>query len=176
MKLDELSFGQVYIDTNMLYMYLRADLEHLPIIKAFLKRVIAGEIVAYVGVPVLDELFYRLLLARVKDNTGQNPLNRLRQDSVGVLEDHAVPIQDAIRQFVSLPNINVVGVEADDGDSMMANIVTHHLLPRDALHLAIMQRLGLNIIASDDADFDRVDGFNRLWLFNAPISRYRQGK
>jgi predicted nucleic acid-binding protein len=166
MKLDELSFGQVYIDTNILYMYLRADPEHLPIIKAFLKRVIAGEIAAYIGVPVLDELFYRLLLARVKDSTGQNPLNSLRQDLVGVLEDHAEPIRDTIQQFLSLPNINVVGVEATDGDSMMANILTYKLLPRDALHLAIMQRLDLNVVASDDTDFDRVAGFSRLWAIN----------
>lgn len=168
MKLDELSFGQVYADTNILYMYLRADPEHLPTIKTFLRRVVTGEIAVFVGVPVLDELFYRLLLARVKDSTSRNPLNSLREDLSGVLEEHAEPIQDAIRQFVSLPNINVVGVEADDGDRMMANIVTYRLLPRDALHLAIMQRFGLNIIASDDADFDRVDGFSRLWLFNAP--------
>lgn len=166
MKLDELSFGQVYIDTNILYMYLRADPEHLSIIKAFLKRVIAGEIAAYIGVPVLDELFYRLLLARVKDSTGQNPLNSLRQDLVGVLEDHAEPIRDTIQQFLSLPNINVVGVEATDGDSMMANILTYKLLPRDALHLAIMQRLDLNVVASDDTDFDRVAGFSRLWAIN----------
>jgi predicted nucleic acid-binding protein len=53
-------------------------------------------------------------------------------------------------------------------DELSFGIVTYRLLPRDALHLAVMQRLGLNIIASDDADFDRVNGFSRLWLFNAP--------
>jgi hypothetical protein len=42
------------------------------------------------------------------------------------------------------------------------------LLPRDALHLAIIQRLGITAIASDDVDFDRVAGLNRYWVINPP--------
>ena len=77
MKLDELPSGAVYIDTNILYMYLRVDPVHLPTIRAFLGRVVRSMIAAFVSVPVLDELFYRLLLARVKDATGRNPLDVL---------------------------------------------------------------------------------------------------
>jgi predicted nucleic acid-binding protein len=166
MKLDELSLGQVYLDTNVLYMYLRADPEHLPTIRAFLGQVIKGEIEAFVGIPVLDELFYRLLLARIKDETGRNPLNVLRENLVGAVGDHGELIRNAIQQLVSLPNMTLVGVEADDGDSMFQNIVMYKLLPRDALHLAIMQRLNISMIASDDTDFDRVNEFSRLWVIN----------
>jgi predicted nucleic acid-binding protein len=42
------------------------------------------------------------------------------------------------------------------------------LLPRDALHVAVMQRLGLSEIATDDADFDRVTWLQHHWVFNAP--------
>jgi len=76
MKLDELSTGTVYVDTNVLSMYLPVDSVYLPTIRAFLGRVVRGAIAAFVSVPVLDELFYRLLLARVKDSTGRNPLVR----------------------------------------------------------------------------------------------------
>jgi hypothetical protein len=48
-------------------------------------------------------------------------------------------------------------------------IVRFGLLPRDALHMAIMQRLGLSEIATDDADFDRVFWLRRHWVFNAPV-------
>jgi predicted nucleic acid-binding protein len=48
------------------------------------------------------------------------------------------------------------------------NIQIFSLLPRDALHVAIVQRLGLNCIASDDVDFDRVKGVDRHWLVNPP--------
>ena len=67
MKLDEVRRGSVYVDTNILYMYLRVDPAHLSAIKVFLSRSIRGEIEAFVSIPVLDELFYRLLLARVKE-------------------------------------------------------------------------------------------------------------
>ncbi len=63
MKLAEVSQGVVYVDTNVLYMYLRADPLHLAAIELFLKRVVRGEIAAYVSLFVVDELYYRLLLA-----------------------------------------------------------------------------------------------------------------
>ncbi len=56
MRLDEAPRGRVYIDTNILYMHLRRDAVHSPIIHSFFRRVIHGEIEAIVGVPVLDEL------------------------------------------------------------------------------------------------------------------------
>jgi predicted nucleic acid-binding protein len=168
MRLDDLTGGRVYIDTNVLYMYLRADTAHLLTIRSFLERVIQGEIEAFVGVPVLDELAYRLLLARVKEKSGRNPLEVLRENLAGAIQDHSDLISSAIRQFMSLPHISVVGVEASDGDLMFDNMTLHKLLPRDALHMAIMQRLGIGMIASDDADFDRIAGLQRFWVVNPP--------
>ncbi len=43
MKLDKVTTGRVYVDTNVLYMYLRADPAHLATIKAFLGRMVRGE-------------------------------------------------------------------------------------------------------------------------------------
>jgi len=37
-----------------------------------------------------------------------------------------------------------------------------------ALHMAIVQRVGLSYIASDDIDFDRVKGVERHWVINPP--------
>ena len=71
MKLDELADGSLYVDTNVLYMYLRADPVHLQTLTTFFSRVVRGAIEAFIGIPVLDELFYRLLLARVRDAIGR---------------------------------------------------------------------------------------------------------
>ena len=70
MKLGDVSRGSIYVDTNILYMYLRVDPIHLSTIKVFLSRIVRGEIEAFVSIPVLDELFYRLLLATGKGNHG----------------------------------------------------------------------------------------------------------
>jgi len=101
MKLDEVSSGSVYIDTNVLYMYLRADSAHLPTIQTFLRRVVRGEIFAVVGILVMDELFYRLLLAQVKDATKRNPLDVLREDLPGAITAHGRTVDAVMRKLLA---------------------------------------------------------------------------
>jgi predicted nucleic acid-binding protein len=88
MKLDELVSGAIYLDTNVLYMYLRADPAHLPTIRTFVTRVVQGEIEGVIGGPVLDELFYRLLLAKIRDGSSRNPLEALRADTAANIRLH----------------------------------------------------------------------------------------
>jgi len=168
MKLAEVSRGVVYIDTNVLYMYLRADPLHLAAIELFLKRVVRGEITACVSLFVVDELYYRLLLALVKEHTGRNPLDVLREDLPGTIVEHGDRITSALRKLLGLPNLTLVDVTAADLDRMLENITRFGLLPRDAAHVALMQRLGITGVASDDMDFDRVAGIERHWVINAP--------
>jgi predicted nucleic acid-binding protein len=168
MRLDEGSRGPIYVDTNVLYMYLRADIVYTPIIKAFLERVVCGELEAYVCILTLDELFYRLLLAKVKEATGRNPLDVLREDLPGAIAAHSGPIEAAMRKLMALPHVHLTAVEASAFVSMLENIRAYSLLPRDALHVAVMEHLGLTAIASDDTDFDRVGGVERHWVFNPP--------
>jgi predicted nucleic acid-binding protein len=149
-------------------MSLHPDPVHILALQIFLKRIARGEIEAFVGVPVLDELYYRLLLIRTKEATGRNPLDVLRSDLVGAIAAHGNAIEKAIRNLVGLPHMNLIGVETTDLDRMLDNIRAFSLLPRDALHTAIIQRLGLTAIASDDADFDRVEGLERHWVINPP--------
>ncbi len=110
----------------------------------------------------------RLLLARVKDEGRRNPLDVLRSDLTNVIANHGSLIRNAIEQFLTLPNISVASVERIDGKRMLDNMVEYTLLPRDALHVAIMQRLGIQLVASDDMDFDRIGILERLWVINPP--------
>lgn len=170
MKLDDVLHGSVYVDTNILYMYLRVDPAHLSAIKVFLSRIVRGQIEAFVSIPVLDELFYRLLLARVKEATDRNPLDVLRENQAEAIAAHSDAIGGALRKLTLLPHINLVGIDTTDFNRMLENIQKFSLLPRDALHVAILQRLGLHSIASDDIDFDRIKGVERHWVINPPAS------
>jgi len=98
MKLDEVSRGSIYVDTNILYMYLRIDPAYLSTVKVFLSRIVRGEIEAFVSIPVLDELFYRLLLARIKETTDRNPLEVLRQRFLNFLD---------LRKPLIIPNLSL---------------------------------------------------------------------
>jgi class 3 adenylate cyclase len=148
MKLDEVEGGSIYVDTNVFYMYLRAAPAHLSILTAFFGRMVRGAIEAFVGIPVLDELFYRLLLARVRDATGRNPLEVLREDLVGVVAAHGDMVDMALRKLVTLPHLHLVGVETADFYGMLDNIrtwtkpllgapIAHEDSPRRAVHAAL---------------------------------------
>jgi predicted nucleic acid-binding protein len=92
----------------------------------------------------------------------------LRQNQAEAIAAHSNVIDGSLRKLLLLPHINLVGVETTDFERMLENIRTFSLLPRDALHVAIVQRLGLSSIASDDIDFDRVKGIKRHWVINPP--------
>ena len=104
MKLDDVSRGSVYVDTNILYMYLRVDPAHLSTVKVFLRRIVRGEIEVFVSIPVLDELFYRLLLARIKDTTGRNPIEVLRENQAKSVAAHSDMIDASLRKLTLLPH------------------------------------------------------------------------
>ena len=127
-----------------------------------------GRIEAFVRIPVLDELFYRLLLARLRDAGGGHPLETLRADRTGAIETYGPAIARALRQLVLLPHVHLVGVDPTDFPRMLENIENHRLLPRDALHIAVMQRLNITALASDDTDFDRVSTITQHWAINRP--------
>jgi predicted nucleic acid-binding protein len=170
MKLDELVSGALYVDTNIWYMYLRTDPVHQQTLTTFFGRVVRGAIEAFVGILVLDELFYRLLLARVKDATGRNPLEVLRADLPGAIVTHGDAIDTALRKLMALPHVHLISVETADFYRMLESIKAYGWLPRDALHVTVMQRVGLTVIALDDTDFDRVVTLTRHWVINPPVN------
>ena len=133
MKLDDVSRGSVYVDTNILYMYLRVDPVHLSTVKAFLSRIVRGEIEAFVSIPMLDELFYRLILARIKKTTGRNPIEVLRENQAEAIAAHSNVIDSSLRKLVLLPHINLVGVETIDFDRMLGNIRTPKSMPNGCI-------------------------------------------
>lgn len=168
MRLDEFAAGDIYCDVNVFYMFLRRDPTHHETVRGFFARMSRGEVRGFATPLTMDELFYRLLLARIRDVYDQNPLDVLRDDLPAALGTCADEIRHALTRLAAFPNLQLVGVERNDSSRMLDNVVDHALLPRDALHLAVMQRLGLTQLATDERDFDRVGWLQRHWIFNEP--------
>lgn len=170
MRVDEISSGKFYVDANIFYMLLRPHPDYQTSIRAFMKRVLLGEIELYLSPLTTDELHYRLLLARVREAYNQNPLDVLRNHPVTPIQQLASEINTALEHLLKLPHLFLVSISKDDVFKMLDNTEQYALMPRDALHLAIIQRLHLSHIISDDRDFDRVPEIQRHWIMHHPLS------
>ena len=60
------------------------------------------------------------------------------------------------------PNLQVVEVTTKEIQAMLQNMLDYPLRPRDALHLATMQRLGCFNLASNDHHFDVIPAIQRF--------------
>jgi hypothetical protein len=107
-------------------------------------------------------------LAKIKEQYKQNPLEVLRAHPSEAITSCSKNIRWALSRFVKLPHLHIAAVETSDLNQMFDNISAYSLLPRDALHLAVIQRMGLTDLVTDDRDFDRVSWLQRHWVFNPP--------
>lgn len=148
----------VYLDTMIFYTVLRASNKSAHLL---LKQVEAGIYQAYTMALTFDELAYRMLLALIRDKYGKSPQDHLRQNQAGVITEFYPQIERLLHQLLLLPNLTVINVTSADLGAMHRNCLVYHLLPRDALHLAAMQKVGCTNIVSLDSDFDQVLGIQR---------------
>jgi len=69
----------------------------------------------------------------------------------------------AVEQFMALMEGRIESVIAGDLEELVRLTERHRdVAARDLLHAAVMRRLGVTRIVSTDADFDRIDGVERL--------------
>lgn len=153
---DILTGSRVFVDVNI-WLY---DISNHPTFggscKAFLQRIAGGDLGGFVSVEVLNELLHRLVIGEVARR------QELKLQAVGIYLKRNPQIlgkldaYNAVASVVALPNLRILEVLPGDFAQARAIMQQYHLLSNDALHAAVMQRNGLNILASKDADFQRV--------------------
>lgn len=168
------------IDTSVLLNALRPDVG-APIYhddaKEFLKRLegeaIAGRTIPLITLPVLEECVFKILqskFAAEAKNRGLPPgqWHQVYKHNPELIESQ---FYSEIQQFRNaLSGIPVLTVEPEDlstakagaaalNETMCLYIESFHLLPQDALNLAIANRLNVNDVVAIDADLHRADGF-----------------
>jgi predicted nucleic acid-binding protein len=146
----------IYLDTNVLVGLVDAESEYHTACAAFFQRAIdpARPIQLITAALTLDEVAFVLLqemLVREPYNITRSRSQYLRDhpDVVRVLMEQIDPLVEAICDLVTLESVT-----AADIDQMRQEMQASGILPRDAIHLAVMKRLGLTAVASDDAGFD----------------------
>lgn len=161
MPLADFTGSTLYLDTMIPYAMLR-NIE--PAAAALFERISGGEIKACSSVLAFDELTYRSLLALVRERYPGSPLDHLRARKTELVAEFYPLLLPALARLRDFPNLTWLEVTVADLAQMSENISAYHLLPRDALHLAAMQKCGCFDLVSHDADFDSVPSVRRYTL------------
>jgi predicted nucleic acid-binding protein len=158
---DPAEAGLIYIDANIFIHVLLNDPRFGATCKAFLTRVEKGDAEACLSPLAIDEIAYKIIVEKLKAELGLvttgEVLRQLKRDPDRL--DSAKPELLAFLLVIqNYKGLRVVDVPASIGVSLFEKITDHRLLPRDALHLAIMEYHGITHIATSDKDFGRVAG------------------
>ncbi len=65
---------------------------------------------------------------------------------------------------IVMPYITVIPLGEEEFNEAREIILKYNLRPSDALHVGAMRSNGIKVIASEDTDFDKVDGITRIWI------------
>jgi len=155
----------IFIDANCLIYAATADPTYGPACKRLLERIETKELTGYVSAHVLAELAHRLMTIEAaalfsRPLTGMANWLRRHPAEVQRLTRHRRAIDDVAA--IPLTILPVTGPQV----SRAADVtIQHGLLTNDALIVVLMQDNGLTLLASVDADFDRVPALTRY----API-------
>ena len=161
LKFADLNEKAVYLDTTAFYQLLRGlSADAVALFDAIENERVA----AYSSVLAFDEVAYRMVLALIRDKYDKSPLDRLRQSKRQMMTEFYPQVESRLRLFYGLPHLTVLPVTSGDLDAMHHNIRQYGCLPRDALHLAAMQKVGCLHLVSQDSDFDHIPGITRYTL------------
>ncbi len=67
-------------------------------------------------------------------------------------------------ESIVLPYVSIINLGEDEYKLAARILVEYNLKPSDSLHLGAMLNNGINLIISEDKEFDRVKEVKRLWI------------
>ena len=130
----------------------------------FLEKVEKAEVSAVVSPMVLDEVLYKLIVSKAAEKLDTDQLWRIREkirDQGFAKECYSAALE--FKNYVkTLKGLHVADVKEEDFENSVDIGREHGLLTMDAFHVAVMKRLNMKHIATNDADFERVD-FLKVW-------------
>lgn len=151
----------VFLDANTLTYYFQPHPVWGPVCSDLLRRIANQELAGFTSTHVLGEVSHRLMTIQASVQLGW-PFagigNRLRTNPAAVQKLTAFrrAIDDVLHS-----NLQVLAIPPPLLATAAALSQQFGLLTNDGLIVAVMQVNGLDKLASNDADFDRVPGLTR---------------
>lgn len=156
--------SRCYLDTNFVYAHLRSKrggaLGPVEVWRARVLSELDGDGGVISGL-VLDELAHRLVFAWLHDDGDSDPLSTYRADAGSAVRSVRRRLTVAWRAVDSL-SLELQPTEHAVVEGAKSLMARPGLAPRDAFHAAHALEAGCGLIASSDADFDRVPGLTLL--------------
>ena len=156
--------SRVFVDTNILFLHFRG---HSATCTAFIDRIAAGEVIAYVNTQVLSDLLHKLMLAEAYHRGIIEKLRAVELKQV-LAKDRALGAT-LVDYQTSFENVLAIGLKVlritrkllVDTRGERRN---HGLMTGDSLHLGNMNRHDAPIrdIVTNDGDFAHIPGV-ALW-------------
>lgn len=150
----------IYLDANVLVGLVDAQSVYHPACAAFFQRAIdpAHPIRLITATLTLDEVVFVLLQEMIICPPYQITRSRSQYllehpEVVRTLMIQLDPLVEALFDLVTLEPVTAADIQ-----QMRQEMRTSGTLPRDAIHRAIMKRIGVAAIASDDNGFDNTPG------------------
>ena len=162
MKFADLLAGHaVFIDANAFIYYFRPDPVLGPPCAQLLQRVENQEVQGFTSSHVLSEMVHRLMTDEASQQFGWPMTGIARR-----LRNHPAQMQSLTRHRLAIDELTLIGIQVLPVTGAQVSLAAdlscqYGLLSSDALVVAVMRDHGLTLLASHDADFDRVPGITR---------------
>ncbi len=153
--------SDVFIDANIFLYHIMKRPKFFPACNVFLTRIESGAYNGITSTLVLNEVLHKLIVAEATKIYGLHS----EQDAVSILKREPEKISELSqvwKNYVILKDYPIIICSFDEAALDMAVDLSnkHGLLISDASHVAVMKSQGIANIATNDRDFERVDGID----------------
>jgi predicted nucleic acid-binding protein len=151
----------LFVDGNTFIYYFGAHPVFGPACDALLTRIENRELTAFTSAQVLSDVAHRLMTLEAANRFGW-PLSGMALR----LKNHPAEVQQLTNYIQALDEITLIGIQVLPITGRLVSLAADvsrqtGLLSGDASIVVLMKDQGLTILASHDADFDRVAGMTR---------------
>jgi predicted nucleic acid-binding protein len=162
MIFDDIPTGSViFVDANIFVYYFEPHPVFGPACQQLFVRIENNDLQGFTSAGVLSNVVHRVMT--------QEAATLFSRPMTGIaswLKQHPAEVQQLLRHQLAVDDISLIGIQILPVTGSLVSIAAdvsrqYGLLTNDALVVSVMRHHGLTLLASHDADFDRVPGLTR---------------
>jgi predicted nucleic acid-binding protein len=123
------------------------------------RRLVDNEVAMITSNLTLDEIWYVFIRISLSERFGKNWRAKLKKEPE--ILDKVMPILKRVTtDLLMIQNLIIVEISTSSVLKALDFMEEYRLLPRDAIHLAAMNAVGIKNVVTTDTDFCRVEGID----------------